>query len=86
VGCGGDLDGYEAENVLFHRGSSLGLSSSKLVAVLSTLSRPVFDHSINSMELSPVEKLTGRRLHKKFSAFYGTQSFIPAFRSARHLP
>ena len=86
VGCRGDLDGYEAEKVLFHRGSNLGPSSSKLVAVLTTLSRPVFEHSFNSMEVSPAEKLTGRRLDKKFPAFYGTRTFITAFTNASHLP
>jgi hypothetical protein len=33
-----------------------------------------------------LEKLTGLQLVKKFPAFYGTQGFIIAFTSARHLP
>jgi hypothetical protein len=32
-----------------------------------------------------LEKLTDSQLVKKFSAFYGTQSFITAFTSACHL-
>ena len=32
-----------------------------------------------------LEKLTGLQLVKKFPAFYGTQRFITAFTSARHL-
>jgi len=32
-----------------------------------------------------LEKLTGFKLVKKFPAFYGTQKFITAFTSARHL-
>jgi len=32
-----------------------------------------------------LEKLTGFQLVKKFPAFYGTQKFITAFASARHL-
>jgi hypothetical protein len=32
-----------------------------------------------------LEKLTGVQLVKKFPAFYGTQRFINAFTSARHL-
>jgi len=32
-----------------------------------------------------LEKPTGSQLVKKFPAFYGTQSFISAFTSARHL-
>jgi len=32
-----------------------------------------------------LEKLTGSQLVTKFSAFYGTRSFITAFTSARHL-
>jgi len=32
-----------------------------------------------------LEKLTGFQLVKKFPAFYGTQRFITAFTSARHL-
>jgi len=32
-----------------------------------------------------LEKLTGFHLVKKFPAFYGTQRFITAFTSARHL-
>jgi hypothetical protein len=31
-----------------------------------------------------LEKLTGLQLVKKFPAFYGTQRFITAFKSARH--
>jgi len=38
------------------------------------------------MEQSPLEKLTGLQLVKKFPAFYGTQRFITTFTSARHLP
>ena len=38
---------------------------------------------IYSMEL--LEKLEGSQVVKKFPAFYGTQSFITAFTSARHL-
>ena len=33
-----------------------------------------------------LEKLTGSQLVKKFPAFYGTQGFITAVTSARHLP
>ena len=33
----------------------------------------------------PLEKLTSLQLVKKFPAFYGTQRFITAFTSARHL-
>ena len=33
-----------------------------------------------------LEKLTGLQLVKKFPAFYGTQRFITALTSARHLP
>jgi hypothetical protein len=33
----------------------------------------------------PLEKLTGSELVKKFSTFYGTRSFITAFKRARHL-
>jgi len=32
-----------------------------------------------------LEKLTGFQLLKKFPAFYGTQRFITAFTTARHL-
>jgi len=32
-----------------------------------------------------LENLTGPQLVKKFPAFYGTQRFITAFTSARHL-
>jgi hypothetical protein len=32
-----------------------------------------------------LEKLTGSQLVKKFPSFYGTQRFITAFTSARHL-
>ena len=32
-----------------------------------------------------LQKLTGSQLVKKFPAFYGTQRFITAFTSARHL-
>jgi len=32
-----------------------------------------------------LEKLTASQLVKKFPAFYGTQRFITAFTSARHL-
>jgi len=32
-----------------------------------------------------LEKRTGFQLVKKFFVFYGTRSFITAFRSARHL-
>jgi len=32
-----------------------------------------------------LEKLIGSQLVKKYTAFYGTQKFIPAFTSARHL-
>jgi len=32
-----------------------------------------------------LEKLTGIKLVKKFSAFYGTRRFISAFTSAHHL-
>jgi hypothetical protein len=32
-----------------------------------------------------LEKLTGSQLVKKFPSFYGTQRFISAFTSARHL-
>jgi hypothetical protein len=38
---------------------------------------------IYSMEL--LEKLTGSQVVKKFPAVYGTQKFITAFTSARHL-
>ena len=38
---------------------------------------------IYTMEL--LEKLEGSQVVKKFPAFYGTQSFITAFSSARHL-
>ena len=37
------------------------------------------------MDRSPSEKLTGFQLVKKFPAFYGTQRFITAVTSARHL-
>ena len=32
-----------------------------------------------------LEKLTGSQLVKNFPEFYGTRSFITAFKSARHL-
>jgi len=32
-----------------------------------------------------LEELTGSQLVKKFTAFYGTQKFVTAFTSARHL-
>jgi hypothetical protein len=32
-----------------------------------------------------LEKLTGLKLVKKFSAFYGTRRFLTALTSARHL-
>jgi len=38
-----------------------------------------------SMEQSPLEKLPGFQLVKKFPAFYGTRRFITAVTSARHL-
>ena len=38
-----------------------------------------------SMEQSPLEKLTGSQLVKKFPVFYGTRRFITAFLGARHL-
>jgi hypothetical protein len=33
-----------------------------------------------------LEKISGLQLVKKFPAFYGTEGFITAFTSARHLP
>ena len=38
-----------------------------------------------SKEQSNFEKLTGSQLVKKFLAFYGTQRYITAFKSARHV-
>ena len=40
---------------------------------------------VNSRSRNLLEKLKSSRLLKKFPAFYGTQKFITAFTSARHL-
>ena len=42
-------------------------------------------HSFTPWSRVLLEKLTGFKLVKKFSSFYGTRRFITAFTSARHL-
>jgi hypothetical protein len=49
-----------------------------------TATRKINLHAAGSRVL--LGKLTGSQLVKKFPAFYGTQGFITAFTSARHLP
>jgi hypothetical protein len=69
------------------------LPNSPTVGLVSILSRldPLytfprhFTYSILTLWSRVLEKLTGFQLVKKFPAFYGTQRFITAFTSVRHL-
>ena len=45
----------------------------------------LFTYSLTPCSTVLLEKLTGLQLIKKFPTFYGTQRFITAFTSARHL-
>ena len=45
----------------------------------------IFTYLLTPWSRVLLEKLTGFQLDKKFPAFYGTQRFITAFTSARHL-
>ena len=76
MGCGGDLDVYETEKVLFYRGSNLGPSSSKRVAVLKTLSRPVFEHCINSMDLCNINIPNVKVLQLRALVSFGAHKLV----------
>jgi len=58
--------------VLCHYITSIALTYSLIYHLLNLSSRVL-------------EKLTGSQLVKKYPAFYGTQRFITAFTSVRHL-
>jgi hypothetical protein len=53
------------------------------MSIAPALTQYFFTYSIHGAVL--LEKLTGSQLVKKFPTFYGTQMFITAFTSARHL-
>ena len=61
-------------------------SSCRLTYLLSYLLTYVCTYLLSPWSRVLLEKLTGSQLVKKFSAFYGTQRFITAITTARHLP
>ena len=69
--------------MIYSSGSSLKIYTSPR-CYKHTHTHTHFIHTY-SMEQSPLEKLTGLQLVKKFPAFYGTRRFITAYTSARHL-
>ena len=56
-----------------------------LTYLLSYLHTYLLSYSLTPWSRVLLENPIGSQLHKKFLTFYGTQRFITAFRSARHL-
>ena len=73
----------------FHTPSSCSLSVNSHQANSQHISYsvifPPLTHLLTPWSRVLLEKLTGSQLGKIFSTFYGTQRFISAFSSARHL-
>ena len=65
--------------------SSNELHHPLLTYLLTDLLTYLFTYVLIPWSSVLLQKLTGLQLIKKFPALYGTQTFIPAFKSGRHL-